>query len=255
MSEAAVRRRANPAATGRMWCIPHSGAGASAFAPWTPHVPASFELCRIQLPGREDRTAEPMPATLEALVTDLASAVAPHLDLPFVLFGHSGGAIVAFELARVLARRGTPPLRLIVSACRAPHLPPRGRPFHELADRELLDEIRRLDGTPEDALGNADLMALVLRRIRTDVALFESHRRETAPIDCPITAIGGLADDSVGRDELLAWSSQTTAAFRLRMVEGDHFYVMKRAGEVVHLLAGELEDAVHAAAPRIGARC
>ncbi len=235
-----VRRQPNPRAQLRLFCVPHAGAGASMFSTWARHLPGSIELCALQLPGREDRITEPTPPTLAALVEDLLPALASYLDLPFVWFGHSSGALIATELVRRLAYAGARAQRLVVSGCRAPHLPRRGPSFHELSDLELICELRKLDGIPEAALDNAELMELVLPRIRADDALAASYRPPGEPLDIALTAVAGNGDPTVDPNELSAWRAHTTAEFRTRIVTGDHFYLTKRPADAVAILLDEI---------------
>jgi medium-chain acyl-[acyl-carrier-protein] hydrolase len=237
----AVRRSRNPHARARLFCIPHSGAGASTFTDWIPHLPSSLELCAIQLPGREDRVTDPLPSTLAELVATLVRTLASYDDLPFLLFGHSSGAIVAYEVAREMRRHGTGPRSVIVSACRAPHLPPERRSLHEMSDAELVAELRSLEGMPEEALQSAELMQVLLPRIRADVALTADISARSS-IDIPLVAMCGDADRFVEQLAMRAWSAYTTAGFHLHMMEGDHFYVTKRAREVVKAVVDQTLD-------------
>ncbi len=242
----AIRRHVNLRARGRLFCFPYSGGGASVYARWAPLLPESLELCAAQPPGREDRLAEPFASTVAALIDSLRESVCAYLDLPFVFFGHSSGAIVAFELARSLRAHGLPtPQRLIASACCAPHLRWPSPALHELPDHQLAEELRRLNGMREEALMSRELMELLLPRIRADLALLALYRCDgSRQLDCPVTAIGGLYDRSVSRQELLGWGEQTTASFRLRMVPGDHFYVNNAPDTILPLVIGEAEEVI-----------
>jgi medium-chain acyl-[acyl-carrier-protein] hydrolase len=198
-------------------------------------MPEGIELCAIQLPGREQRFAEPCFDRLDPLLDALMPVLNPWLDRPFVLFGHSLGALVAFELARRLA--DVPPAGVVASAFRAPHLPAE-RALSGLPDAEFVAEIARLGGTPPELLGDAELMEAMLPALRADFALAESYRHEPGMrLAAPIVAMGGAADPWVGAEALGDWAAHTGAGFRLRLFRGGHFYLVEERGEVIAELA------------------
>lgn len=222
-----ARARPSPQARVRLFCLPYSGGGAAAFAGWADILPPEIEVCPVQLPGRGPRAAEPPLRRMDALVGALADALLPHLDMPFAIFGHSMGALVGFELARHLrARHGIEPAHLCAAAHRAPQLPDRDPPLHGLPEPELIEELRRLNGTPEEVLAHAELLQVVLPALRADFAVCETYAyADGPPLGCPIMAIGGLGDTGLERDELAAWRAQTRGDFALRMLPGDHFFI------------------------------
>jgi medium-chain acyl-[acyl-carrier-protein] hydrolase len=197
------------------------------FYKWSESLPWDVEVCPIQLPGRETRLEEPPFTRLFPLVQALTQAIRVYLDKPFVFFGHSMGARVGFELARELRRQNDPgPVHLFVSASRAPQIPDPDPPIHHLPEAEFVKELRRLDGTPEEVLQNAELVQLFLPLLRADLAMDETYIYTIEePLDCPISAFGGLEDNKVGRDDLAAWRDQTRGIFTLRMFPGDHFFL------------------------------
>jgi medium-chain acyl-[acyl-carrier-protein] hydrolase len=226
----------------RLLCIPHAGGSAAAFRTWGRWLPPGIELQALELPGRGARWSERLLTDIEALLDDLESA-AEGAGEDFALFGHSVGALITFELARHLERRGGPcPQRLFVSARRAPHLPSPRRPTFSLTDRDLVRAVHDFNGTPEEVLGDSQLLDLMLPVIRADLAIDETYEyRPGPPLRCPISALGGIADAVVTRQELAAWQSHTSDRFTLRMVEGDHFFIRSQEPVVVQLVAGDLE--------------
>lgn len=229
----------------RLVCFPYAGGGAWTFRGW-PGVPADGEAWAVELPGHGARIAEPPVGDLEALVAPLARAIAPLADAPLALFGHSMGALLAFETARRLrAEAGVEPVHLFVAGREAPQLPEARPPAHGLPDEELVAVLRDLDGTPSEVLEDAGMMALMLPVVRADFRLVETYRyRAEAPLGCPITAIGG-ADDARVRPAMLApWREHTRAAFALHLVDGGHFFLPRAAP----LVSRALEDALRAPA-------
>ena len=196
----------------------------------------------MQLPGRGTRLMEAPFTRLSPLVETLAQALRPLLDKPFAFFGHSLGAVIAFELARQLRKQfGIQPDRLFASAARAPQTQPRHRPIHLLPHADFLDELRRLAGTPGELLDNAEFMKFMLPVLRADFALYETHAyAQQPPLDCVITAFGGSQDQRVCRAELEAWRDQTSATFSLRMFPGDHFFLNAMQPLLLNVLSREL---------------
>ncbi len=215
-----------PEARLRLFCFPCAGQGASAFRGWQAALPTSIDVWAAQLPGRETRFAEPPFQRLDPLVKALTPRLLPHLDRPFALFGHSMGALVAFEVARRLRREhGLSPTRLTVSACAAPHLPRAVPPAHNLPDAEFRRALRRYGGTPEAVLADEELMRLLSPLVRADLAVCETYDcAAEAPLEVPISVYGGLDDDTVWWDDLQAWREQTCGPFAIRLLPGGHFY-------------------------------
>jgi medium-chain acyl-[acyl-carrier-protein] hydrolase len=239
-----VQDCAKPGARVRVFCLPYAGGGASVFRAWNRDLPPEIEASPVQLPGRESRLTEPPFVRLPALIQALAAGVTPHLTMPFALFGHSMGALLAFELARELRARHAPtPERLFVSAHRAPHLPSLRLPIHDLPEGRFEQTIRELRGTPDAVWENLELRALVMPLLRADLELCETHSHQAdSPLECPISAFGGREDVEVGRRELEAWRDHTRAEFSLRILPGSHFYLHSVRPTLLQYLAGDLAE-------------
>jgi surfactin synthase thioesterase subunit len=223
-----VCRKPSPAARLRLFCFPYAGAGSAAFRTWPDELPAEIEVCVVQLPGRESRLREAPFTRLEPLVRQLADALAPHLHRPFSFLGYSLGTLIGFELARLLRRRKAPfPVHLLVAARAAPQIPLGGKAMHQLPDDLLVAEVcRRYDGIPQVILQEAELLKLFLAIVRADLAVMETYTYpDDEPLDCPISAFGGLDDPTVSRADLEAWREQTRGPFTLRLLPGNHFFL------------------------------
>ncbi|MFN3647975.1 MAG: thioesterase II family protein [Armatimonadota bacterium] len=228
----------------RLVCFPHAGAGASSFFAWGQALPPEIEVCSALMPGRESRIAEVPFTRMAPLVERLATALEPWLDRECAFFGHSLGALVAFELARELARRGLPlPRRLFLSGRRAPTLPLEGDLLHPLPDEELVEQIRvRYGGIPREILNEPELVRYFLPVIRADVELFETYTCEPGPpLACPFSLYNGRDDHQVSETGVEAWRQLTSAGFEARRFPGGHFYLHEYRQEVLTALAADLQ--------------
>lgn len=228
----------------RLFCFPYAGGGASLFQSWSGLLPPEIEVCPVQLPGREARLSEQAFSRVSELLEALVPILLPHLDEPYAFFGHSMGALICFELTRMLQHRALarPPLRLIVSGRRAPHLPEHRPLTYHLPEEDFIAELRRLKGTPEAVLQDTELLHLLLPLLRADFALCETYAYIPAsPLSCTISAIGGLQDSDVPREDVAAWSKQTMATtFRLRFFAGDHFFLHTEQAALLRVLTQDL---------------
>jgi surfactin synthase thioesterase subunit len=161
------------------------------------------------------------------LVEALGAAIQPHLDRPFAFFGHSMGAIVAFELTRLLRRRGLPlPRILIASAARAPQFRRNHVPPPDPRDDQLLADLRRLEGISPELLEDPSVATAILPALRADTALYRNYvYTEDDPLDCPIRAYGGTEDSNIEPHHLEGWREQTRSSFAVRRFPGGHFYL------------------------------
>jgi medium-chain acyl-[acyl-carrier-protein] hydrolase len=246
------RPRPNPRSALRLFCNPFAGGGASAYRSWSDVLPRTVEVCPVQLPGRETRLKEQAYSDVRPLVDALASALIPMLDKPFALFGHSMGALVAFELARKLRRdHNLLPERLFVSARVAPSVSLKHPPLNNLPDDQLIDELARLNGTGKDVLQHKELMKLILPTLRADLALHELYRYSEEPLlECPIVVFGGLHDPKTDNEGLDAWRNHTAGLFTKRLLPGDHFFISSSQSSFLNIFALELQRVIAALGSR-----
>ena len=220
----------------RLFCFPCGGGGASIYRQWSEYLPPQIEVTALQPPGRENRMFEPAMSDLETLVDNVVSVIAPCLDKPFALFGHSLGAKAAFETARELRRRNLPePSHLFVAGHSAPHLPLTRPTFHDLPDRKFIQAItRHYKAIPQSFLDNDDLLSLIMPALRGDFRMSEKYvYRKENPLDCPVTAFSGEDDPEVTPDRLEAWKFETCAQFSSQLFPGDHFFVQAKPKTVI----------------------
>ncbi len=225
-----------------VYCLPFAGAGASFYRCWPP-VDTAIEVVALQLPGREERFAEPVAGSVAQCVDDLLAQLDRQpQQSDFGVFGHSFGALLAFELARQLSARGTPPRCLIVSGSADPGHPLTRRST-ELNDDQFLARVEELAGYVHPALADEEMRELVLPALRGDVELHESYRpTDSEPLPVPILALRGDRDELVTEDECRSWASWTSADFQLREFPGAHMYLAEQAIAVQHALAEAMSE-------------
>ncbi|HYC61333.1 MAG TPA: alpha/beta fold hydrolase [Thermoanaerobaculia bacterium] len=226
----------------RLFCFPYAGGGATVYRPWVRAAPAGVQIRAVELPGRETRMfAEPF-RSMDALIPALLGELRAQLEAPFALFGHSMGALIAFELTRALRRTRAPqPARLFLSAHRAPHLRNRRPAIHDLRGDAFWAALRRLGGTPEEVFAHRDLMELVEPTLRADFELCERYQfTGEDPLDVPLTLFGGTEDPNVSELELLAWQEHTRAGVRLKMFAGQHLFLQHSHAAVLREVLDDL---------------
>ncbi|MCP9489464.1 MAG: alpha/beta fold hydrolase [Solirubrobacteraceae bacterium MAG38_C4-C5] len=240
-------RRHRPASAGRrpLVCFPPAGAAASFFLELAAAAPAGVDPWALVYPGREVRIPEPPLTEMTQLANAVASVLAPTLDEPAILLGHSMGASVAFEAARELDRlRPGCVVHLIVSGRAGPAGGGPRPPVAPPTDEELVAGLRMLGGTPPEIFDSPDMLELLLPPMRHDYDLLARYQpRWLPPLAIPMTALVGDADPTVGIDAVRAWSEVCDAAFTAREVGGGHFYLQSSADEAAYAVADALAGA------------
>jgi surfactin synthase thioesterase subunit len=229
----------------RLFCFPYAGGGTAIFRTWAARLPAWVGVCPARLPGRESRLEEPAFERLEPLVEALAEVLGDHLDTPYAWFGHSLGALVAFELARRFEREGRPrPVALLVASARAPQFRLEPLSGAEPGEETLVEELRRLGGRAE-LLESSELRKLMLPALRADCALARRYVYEPGPpLEVPIRAYTGAGDARLDPAAVEAWRDQTRSTFRLRLFPGGHFFLHDSEVEFLRALGEDLTELV-----------
>ena len=230
----------------RLFCFPYAGGSAVIFHKWAASLPKSIEVCPIYLPGRGHRSREKAFTDIDSLVAETAESILPSLAPPFAFFGHSMGALICFELARYLRKGHHPePVHIFVSGRSAPQIQADERLTYSLPDDEFISELRRLDGTPGEIFEHAELLSLMLPILRADFALTQRYQyKAEPPLDCSISALGGLEDYEVTRTQLEPWQEQTSSRFALHLFPGNHFFLNTARSFLLPVIARELFELI-----------
>ena len=219
----------------RLICFPYAGASGVVYHPWAKLMPEGVELSGVQMAGRLARRDEPPMTRLEPLIDILAEVVASRPDVPVVFFGHSMGAILAFELMHRLARAGEAlPRHLIVSGHCAPQLPNKNRDVYRLTEGEFIERVKRFNGTPPALLADRELLEMILPSLRADFEILGTRTDlQRAPLDVPITAMAGRQDSEATPAQVSGWSTHTAAGFNQHLFDGGHFFINENRDDVL----------------------
>jgi pyochelin biosynthetic protein PchC len=233
-------RRFTPGPPGavRLICFPHAGGSASFYLPVSRALAPVADVLAVQYPGRQDRRTEKCLDSIDELADRIGEVLVPLADRPLVFFGHSMGALLAFEVARRLKGQGIVPRHLFASGRRAPSRH-RAESVHTLDDAGIIAEMVALSGTDRAILGDPEVLSMVLPAIRGDYHAVETYRYPGgAPLSCPITVLTGDADPRVSLDEAEAWKEHTSDGYDLRVLSGGHFFLVHHQKQINDLLRG-----------------
>lgn len=236
--------RRNPRAECRLYCLPYAGGSGAIFRTWQKSLPETIEVVPLHLPGRGRRMKEPPLRNLMQMARTVVDDLLPVFrQKPFAFYGHSMGATISYEVARILRdERGPQPLALIVTGRQAPHLPDTFEPTYQLPQEEFVAQLRRLNGTPQAILDSAELMELMIPVLRSDFEAIETYVYQPAPpLDCPIFAFGGDQDADIKKEDIEAWGQHTKGEFKAKMFSGDHFFLHPQEQALLSEVGRELE--------------
>jgi surfactin synthase thioesterase subunit len=209
----------------QIFCLPHAGGNSFHFRSWNWLAPYA-RVVPVDLPGHGSRLGVPLLEDWERLAAELTDHVAERVDGPYVLFGHSLGSLLAFDISHRMLARGLPPSLLVAAGRNGPSRKPAYAPVHELPDAHFLRALDKLGGMPQGLLHQPELLQMFLPVLRADLRLAERYTRPAVPaLPVPIMAFAGGGDPMTDDLGMLAWKQETTSTCELVFLDGGHFFL------------------------------
>lgn len=230
----------------RLFCFPFAGGSAASYLPLARLISGPVDVFAVQLPGRASRFNEPCLTHLPSVVNGLSQAMRPFLDKPVVFFGHSMGALLAYEVCcQLQTLNQTLPQRLMLSACSAPHHKGRDKTLHDLPAEAFWQEVKAMNGTPDDVLANTELLELIEPCLRADFQLVHDWRQQNRHLNKPVLPVAfelfaGIDDRSVSPKQVEEWDRYSTLPSTLHQLTGHHFYLFESAAALSKILSTSL---------------
>lgn len=234
-----------PAAKLRLFCLHYAGGSASAYSSWLEYLPSSIELVGIQLPGREGRFNEAFISDFDKLVHEIVVSLSPIINKPYVVFGHSMGALKGFEVIRELKKRKLrAPMLFIAAGRKPPQISDLDPPISHLPEDEFIEELLKdYAETLEHILDKKELRELFIPQLRADFKLCENYfYRPGEKLDCPILAYAGESESDLSDEELICWGDITNSASRSERFPGGHFFIHNTQVELLAAINTELKS-------------
>ncbi|KUJ64172.1 oleoyl-ACP hydrolase [Streptomyces albus subsp. albus] len=240
-----VRRfHPSPESGVRLVCFPHAGGSAPFYFPMSQALSPAVDVLCLQYPGRQDRRMDPPIENIPDYADAITAELQPWLDMPTAFFGHSMGAVLAYEVALRLERSATTgPIALFASGRRAPSRH-RDEDVHRRDDDGIVKEMQLLSGTDARILGDEEILRMVLPAIRSDYTAIETHRAEDgAAVRAPITVFTGDSDPRTSLDEAEAWRAHTTGDFGIHIFPGGHFFLANHSEKIIEIVSEKISAA------------
>jgi len=228
----------------RLICIPHGGGGSHVYKEWAEKLPDFIEVYALNFPGRGSRREENAICNMFELRDKIANVISQISDKPYVMFGHSVGALVAYEVAKEIEKQGImPPLRLILSAHKAPEDSKEDEPMYTLSDEDLMSKILELGLLPQNVLENKELLDFILPPLRADFEISETYEYEKSDaLNIPITATFGKTDPLLNEQDIQKWEKYTNSEYKIKEYDGDHFYTVSKQDILFNDIVKELKQ-------------
>lgn len=227
-----------PQAKLRLFCFAYAGGGASIYRDWGKLLGPTIEVCPIQLPGRENRYAEMPHRNVQTLAPEIATHLQGFLDKPYIIYGHSMGALVGYEVMRTLQAKNQPlPLVALLAAFRAAHLPLKRAPMHQLSDEAFIEKLASLGGCSPEVLNSEELLQIILPMLRADFELCDGYTHQAGEaLKCPFIMIAGLKDRQVAHEDIQAWQIHTYHPARLLTLPAGHFFLKTHQTDLMQII-------------------
>ncbi|OCQ21030.1 hypothetical protein A7985_14700 [Pseudoalteromonas luteoviolacea] len=237
-----VKPKVQHGAAVKLFCFPFAGGGTSTYANWAEKLSDDIQVVAVQPPGRSNRFFEPAFDSMGALIDDLLPRFIEQIDGQYMIFGHSLGSRVAYELITRLKKRGVQlPEHFFASGSRAAHLPCHDHEYHEMKDEAFIKKLEELNGTPKEVLENKELVNMILPTLRADFKIADSYRAEMKKLPCSATIYSGRLDSSISMENLKAWRELFAEINAVKIFPGDHFFINSSEDMVLDHLTKVIE--------------
>lgn len=225
--------------------LPYAGGNKYSYKGLQSKLDGRFQLITIELPGRGARIAEPLLTNVQSIIEDLLIQIRPHLNTPFIIYGHSMGGLLGNLLIQQLNAKGLPlPLLFMASGCSGPQASNYSKNRHKLPDTALIKELEKLGGFPNEVLKSKELMAFILPILRADFQALDCYQyQKKAPYNVPIYALAGTTE-AITDKQLEAWLAETSQTCTYRRLPGNHFFILQHFDKLAKIIQQELSSAV-----------
>lgn len=222
----------------KLFCLPYAGGGSSTYYEWKKYLDNLIKLYAVELSGRGKRYDESLYDNLEEALQDIYNEIKDDLVSDYAFFGHSMGALLAYELYfKVLEHNRKGPRHIFLSGFQAPNMPSRSATTYNLPTLKFIESMRSLGGTPEEVLKNNDLLRICLPILRSDLKLVETYQyvEKSSKLDCDISVLYGTGD-LITVSDLLPWKEQTNKSCKMYEYEGNHFFINDHREQIINMI-------------------
>ncbi len=228
----------------KLFCLPYAGGSANIYMEWKKYLHPLIELNAIELAGRGPRSEVPFYKSVDEAVSDIYNRIKDDLNnCRYVIFGHSMGSVLAYELAyKIKSLQHLPPLHLFFSGRHAPQIKKDKKNLHVLPDNEFMREVIELGGTPKELLENRELLEIFLPILRADFQIVETYNyiEKNEKLDCDITILWGKQEEETTISDISLWRGHTNKSCRIHLLNGGHFFINEFMQDVVSIINSEI---------------
>jgi surfactin synthase thioesterase subunit len=230
----------------KLFCLPYAGGSAAVYKYWKQYLHDRIELFPIELAGRGSRIGEPFYGSVEEALEDIHRIIISNLEeQPYALFGHSMGSVLVYELAYRIKELGHPyPVHMFISGRYPPGFVSKKKVLYDLPDKEFVDEVFKLGGTPKEVLKSNELMELFLPILRADFRITDTYRHieKNTKLDCDISVLWGKREKGATIFDVAKWHDYTSKSCKIHMFDGDHFFIHDYKKDVAAIINSSLID-------------
>ena len=225
-------------------CLPFAGGNKYSYREYAENSPSFLKLITLEYPGRGGRLKEPLVTDVNHLVDDLYHQIKSAIGhKKYALYGHSMGGLLASLLAQRIAVENNPlPILVFITGTTGPaaRLVNNEVKKHLLSKADFLNEIKNLQGMPDEILENKDLLDYFEPILRADFEVCENYiYREFKPLPIPYTVITGY-NEKMPAEEIQLWQKETEIPVDFMQLPGSHFFIFKNSKLIVDIISKKL---------------